>query len=101
MMLMNAGARPQVWTTSIRCGRRTNRKARGCFGSDQGWISFCLGPNEPRWSKADGVYSFRNHLKAQSALPAGARIVFFHGNQDPWQSEVQHQYKWIGEHYTP
>lgn len=96
MMLMTAGARRQVWDRFDPSTSPQAAKAAGCFGSDQGWISFCLGNGEARWSQADGVYSYRNHLRhtAPSAprrgtLPADARIVMFHGAHDPWGEEAQ------------
>lgn len=101
MMLLTAGARPQVWTTFDPQNSPRESKAAGCFGSDQGWISYCLGPNERKWSQRDGVYSFRNDIKPVRGLPvpAGARVVFFHGNDDPWSLQVQSDCAWVREHY--
>lgn len=99
MMLMSAGARAKVWeefdpNTSPAQGRRL-----GYFGSDQAWIGACLGPNEAKWSKADGVYSWRNDIAANGGgLPDNARIVMFHGKVDPWSPEAQ-QCSWVREHY--
>src|SRR4029079_12831383 len=66
MMLMTAGARPQVWTqfnaaTSPRMAFKAGR-----FGSDQGWISYCLGKVEPIWTTKDGVYSFNIHIRPKT-----------------------------------
>lgn len=99
MMLMTAGARPQVWTRFDPATSPHQAKASGCFGSDQGWISYCLGPGERKWTRDDGVYSFRNDIAAARTLPANARIVFFHGRHDPWNSYVQTNYAWVREHY--
>lgn len=100
MMLMTAGARQQVWTTfDPRTSPRRARAAQ-CFGSDQGWISYCLGPNEKKWTQADGVYSYRNDIKPKrSALPRDARIIFFHGRQDPWSLDVKTHHPWAVEHW--
>lgn len=99
MLLMTAGARRQVWETfDPETSPRLALAAR-CWGSDQGWISYCLGPGEARWSKADGVYSFRNDLSQTRALPADARIVFFHGKHDPWHADVQARHPWVSEHW--
>jgi hypothetical protein len=100
MVLMTAGARPQVWTQfDPHRSPELARRAR-CYGSDQGWVSYCLGPREARWSTADGVYSFRNDLRhRRGGLPAGARIVMFHGRFDPWSPEVQRQHPWVQEHW--
>jgi len=98
MWLLRAGARRQVWD-QFDPGRSPLRAKRaGQFGSDQGWISYCLGPGEARWTQRDGVYSFRNDLKGTGKLPADARIVFFHGHGDPWSPEHR-RLPWVRAHY--
>lgn len=101
MFLMTAGARRQVWERFDPKESPKRAMAAGCFGSDQGWISYCLGPRETKWTRDDGVYSFRNDLRMKGirALPENARIVFFHGRHDPWHRDVQHEYPWAREHY--
>jgi hypothetical protein len=102
MMLLRTGTRSKVWdefdpVKSPGIGRRL-----GYVGSDQAWIGACLGKNEKRWTAADGVYSFRNQIQAprgNGKLPDNARIVFFHGQFDPWQESVQNRYPWIREHW--
>lgn len=99
MILLRAGARPQVWerfdpVTSPRESLRAQ-----CWGSDQGWISFVLGNVEAKWGRKDGVYSYRNDLQRCPSLPANAKIVLFHGNTDPWQPAAQARHSWIPEHY--
>lgn len=99
LFLLRAGTRSQVWQTFDP--RRSPQQARsaGHFGSDQGWISHCLGPKEAKWTTADGVYSFRNHLlPMQGHLPANAKVVVFHGNVDPWSREAQ-QLDWVKAHW--
>lgn len=98
MMLLTAGARPQVWESFDPATSPTRAKQARCFGSDQGWISYCLGPNEAKWSKDDGVYSYRNDSLAVEPLPINARIVLFHGRHDPWGIEPQ-QLDWVRAHY--
>jgi hypothetical protein len=103
MFLMDAGARPQVWTTFHPKKSPMQARVAGHFGSDQGWISFCLGPHEAKWTQADGVYSFRNHLHGETAapsqqLPANATVVIFHGHRDPWDRHSQ-RIDWVREHY--
>lgn len=101
MVLMTAGARRQVWEQfdPVRSPRLS--RAAGCFGSDQGWISYCLGPGEAKWTREDGVYSFRNDVQPSnlSRLPANARIVMFHGRHDPWDDYVQTNCPWVRTHY--
>lgn len=102
MVMMTAGARSRVWTTFHPQRSPALSKAAGQFGSDQGWISACLGPGEKKWTRADGVLSFRNdivnHLHGP-ILPRHARIIFFHGNDDPWMPTVQRKYPWIAKFY--
>lgn len=100
MFMLTAGARPQLWTEfDPRVSPKLARKA-GRFGSDQGWISYKLGPGEAMWTRADGVYSFRVHLEPTGAdeLPANAKIVMFHGKVDPWAWKAQ-RLAWVREHY--
>lgn len=101
MFLLRAGTRSQVWTDFDP--RRSPDLAydRGFFGSDQAWLSFTLGNGEARWSRADGVVSFRNEIRpsGSKALPDGTRVVVFHGEHDPWSPFVQARYPWAREHY--
>ena len=99
LFLMTAGARPQVWTTFDRIESPRAAHRAGHFGSDQGWISYCLGPKEAKWTAADGVYSFKNDLLKTGKLPTDARVVVFHGEQDPWAPRVQQAHAWVVEHY--
>jgi hypothetical protein len=100
LMMLRAGTRTQVWTkfdprTSPQQAHRANAR-----GSDQGWISYCLGNREAIWTERDGVLSFRNHVAVNGhRLPVGARIVAFHGRNDPWQAETQRVSPWIKEYY--
>lgn len=96
---LRTGTRPQVWTDFDPNSSPQRAKAAGCFGSDQGWISYCLGPGEARYTTQDGVYSYRNHLAHDhNRLPQNARIVVFHGHIDPWSSYAQ-QIPWVRQHY--
>lgn len=101
MVLMRAGARPQVWERFDPRTSPQQAKRAGCFGSDQGWISYCLGPGEAKWGRADGVYSFRNDIQPRrTPLPGNAKVVFFHGRHNPWHRDVQQQYPWVKEHWA-
>ncbi len=103
MFLLRAGTRAKVWEGFDPLRSPAIAKAKGYWGSDQAWIGAALGPDEPRWGRADGVYSFRNDLQNQYAparpLPDDARVVFFHGKHDPWDHDVQAKYAWVSEHY--
>jgi hypothetical protein len=100
MVLMTAGARRQVWEAFDPLASPAAARAAGHFGSDQGWISHCLGPQEAKWTRADGVYSFRNDLQGKVfTLPDDARVVMFHGRFDPWRDDVQARYPWVRSHW--
>ncbi len=102
LVLMNAGARRHVWDRFDPKISPTLAVKAQCFGSDQAWISYCLGPGEKKWSKLDGVYSFRNDFRMKSVrdLPANARLVMFHGSEDPWGVRVLRDYPWVRQHYV-
>ena len=96
--LLRAGTRSRVWTEFTPDAPRLTRTM---VGSDQAWISHTLGPGESMWGEADGVYSYRNHLKEGALpLPPNARIVFMHGKFDPWDQLAQERSPWIKEHWT-
>ena len=99
MVLMTAGARKGVWEQfDPKTSPKKAFQAR-CWGSDQGWISYYLGPGETKWSKLDGVYSYRNDLKTTGGrLPSDARIVLFHGAVDPWSPCAQ-RLDWVRTHW--
>jgi hypothetical protein len=100
MMLIAAGAAPELFTEFDPSTSPLAAKAAGCLGSDQGWISYRLGRGRPVWTAADGVYSFWVHLERQKKrLPPGARMVVFHGHRDPWMPEVQSEFAWVREHW--
>lgn len=100
MYVLTAAARRQVWDTFDPRTSPARTAAAGFYGSDQAWLCACLGPREATWTKADGVYSFRNDLKFKtSSLPANARIVMFHGHRDPWDDPMCRELAWVREHY--
>lgn len=101
LFMLTAGSRRTVWDNFDPLRSPIRAKRARCFGSDQGWISYILGPNEARWSTADGVFSFRNDIVATNVvdLPAAARVVLFHGKRDPWDLDVQQQHPWVPVHY--
>lgn len=100
MWLLRAGTRRQVWETFDPERSPAQTRALGYVGSDQAWIGACLGPGETRWTTRDGVYSWRVHLRrGRDVLPAGARIVMFHGADDPWMPHVRQRQPWVARHY--
>lgn len=81
MLMLTAGAMPQVWERFRPDGGPRVARARGFRGSDQAWISYAA-PGAPTWTTADGVYSYK--VDCRKGLPAGARMVNFHGQSKPW-----------------
>lgn len=100
MFLMTAGARKQVLERFDPKRSPLEAKAAGNFGSDQGWISRCLGPGEATWTTKDGVYSYNIHIRRNGGtLPRDARITFWHGNLDPWSPAAVAVAPWVQEHW--
>ncbi len=100
MMLLRAGSRRQVWDLFNPLTSPRESLRAGSWGSDQGHISHILGPGEARWTTDDGVYSFRNHIRAKpNKLPENAKLVSFHGRLDPWHPEAQ-KLEWVQRYWT-
>lgn len=95
MFMLRAGARPHVWTDFDPTWSPIETRRAGLYGSDQAWVALCLGPDEKTWSAADGVLSFRLNVENRHRLPDNARIVFFHGNGDPWDPPIQKRHPWV------
>jgi hypothetical protein len=93
MWLLTPGAFPQVWEDFDPRVTPNRLKKLGYIGTDHSQWSRVLGPNQPTWTAADGVVSYRYHC--QRGLPPGARIVFFHGKEKPWTVRED----WVREHY--
>lgn len=107
---MDAGAFPHVYETFDREKALGLRECGRFSGYDQAWISFVL-PEQPVWTREDGVVSFRadilggGDLPALSdeaapyrfAPPASARIINFHGKHNPRDADVQAAFPWIAE----
>lgn len=93
MLLLKSGTHREVWARFDPLTSPTAAKVAGFRGSDQAWLSLCL-PAIPRWTQADGVFSFRQARE----LPADARIVFFHGGTKPWSVGAQ-RLEWVRELY--
>ena len=100
MMMMRAGARAKVWREFDRVTSPKRGRDLGFVGTDQAWISACLGPGETTWGERDGVLSYRQHCCRGPDLPAGARIVFFHGKLDPSMPALQERTPWIKQHWV-
>lgn len=98
LMLLRAGARPDVWEAFDPDRSPQIARGVGFVGSDQAWISL-RAFGAPTWSEEDGIYSYRRDIEPRGgALPADARIVVMHGNTDPWSPAAQ-ALPWVREHW--
>lgn len=109
LFMMDAGAFPHVWD-SFDPALALRLRTQGLFGGyDQAWISHVL-PGQERWTREDGVLSFRVDVLQNQPLilhkalpspipPAGARIIHFHGRHNPRDAEVQKACPWIADLY--
>lgn len=95
MFMLRAGARPSVWTDFDPVWSPIQTRRAGLYGSDQAWIAYNLGGDEKTWTAADGVLSFRLNAERSRSLPDHARVVFFHGNGDPWDPPIQKRFPWV------
>lgn len=99
MWILTAGKRSQLWTDFHPTFSPKLAHQAGFLGSDQAWIGFRLGRGEATWGVDDGVFSYRVHIRQNgNVLPAKARVVFFHGNYDPW-SPACISLPWVREHW--
>lgn len=91
MVLMTAGARPQVYKRFTP--ERAAEAGRRFLGSDQAWINAMLGPGEATWGREDGVYWWPLRLDER------CRIMFPHGRPKPWDVVANDSSRWVVEHY--
>jgi len=91
MVMMNAGARPQVFEKFTPEGAAESRKH--FVGSDQAWISHVLGRGEKTWGQRDGVYYKRLLPGDTWRPPHNMRLLFFPGTPKPW--DIQDSVPWI------
>jgi hypothetical protein len=81
MMLLSAGARPQVYEQFDQAG--ADASGAEFFGSDQAWLAHVLGPGEATWSEADGVWHLNRYM--QRVRKAHPTVLFFPGKRKPWE----------------
>jgi hypothetical protein len=111
MVMMDAGARKEVWEEFDPVTSMEQARARQFIGTDQAWISARL-PGERVWTREDGVLSRYDlgvrdsklagrarRLGMSAPLPDDARIVFFHGPFDPAHPDLQARCPWLADHY--
>ena len=116
MLLLKAGSRPEVYERINQ--REIDIATERYLGSDQAWIGYVLGPNEPVWTENDGVYRWsvrqfpapvknrRNFAASRKALPdqeldpqppQDMRVLFFMGGYKP--RDLKSAYPFIERHY--
>ena len=119
MLMMDAGARPEVFKAFNFAEARMLKASKGLVGSDQAWIEHVLGSDEAIWTADDGVMSFKVNLDGDDTKKTGAklagrdkrlgmqhcrledaRIVFFHGQHDPSMVSLHREYPWIADYWS-
>lgn len=107
LFTMDTGAYPHVWY-AFNEGKALALRQAGIYGGyDQAWISYAL-PGAPRWTKADGVLSFRHDILngedlanasgENLVLPKKTKIVNFHGKYNPRDQAVHMVMPWVEEY---
>lgn len=99
LIMMNAGARQQVWKdfdpiNSLNLLDKL-RNEKNLVGSDQAWIQTILGNHESMFTESDGVYDFS--FLPDKKLPTNAKMIFFPGKVDP--SQEKNHVDWIIRHW--
>lgn len=98
---LKSGTRKKVWETFNPKLSPDIARKKGYVGTDQAWIGAALGPLEARWSKLDGIYSYRVHFQqtGKRTLQGDEKIIFFHGSNDPSKEETQVAAPWVLDYY--
>jgi len=94
MMLITAGARPQVYEHLTIEGAAL--AGQQFVGSDQAWITHCLGPNEATWGYEHGVFAYRPSTRRHWAH---CRVMFFPGHIKPWTLPTMRLDRAVMAHY--
>lgn len=104
LVLVTPGAHEKVWTAFDPNESPKKTVRASCYGSDQGWLAYCLKDKAAFWKigpGGDGIYFFGQHLRINAKgreLPKDARIVSFHGRGYPWD-DIHREIPWVREHY--
>lgn len=84
MIMMTAGCRPQVFTEFT--AEKARESGKVYVGSDQAWISYCLGRGESVFDEKDGVTHYSPGWIRKCGnppaftFPVDTKILFFPGN---------------------
>ena len=109
VLLITPGSMDDIWRTykakPKRIIRQTEEDGWGAkVNTDQAVAGYLLQDRAvPVWTDADGIRGFRvfagKHGQRGKSLPAGTRIVSFHGPRDPSVEDLQDKCPWIMEHW--
>jgi hypothetical protein len=109
VMLITPGAQEALWQRYMADPWRIFAEADADgwgpkVNSDQALACYLLKDQDvPVWTEADGIRAFRvfagKHGDRGQVLPAGTRLVSFHGPRDPSIKDLQHKAPWIREHW--
>lgn len=105
LVLMDAGVLHHMWEEFDAEPKNVHARARqeGWQVSDMavlGYYASRMRPLPPTWGPDDGVYAYWRDVRGRSgALPPGARVVTFHGNDNPGDAKVRALCPWLDEHW--
>lgn len=109
VLLITPGARADVWERYRADPKRVFAEADKAgwwpkVNSDQAVMSYLMQHDDvPVWTAEDGICAYRvfagKHGQRGKVLPAGVRIVSFHGPRDQSMPDLQHKSPWILDHW--
>lgn len=95
LYLLTTGSHPEVWENFKGAASIADARDAGFRGSDQAWISYCVGRKARIWPQNAGIYSVRDFLDKNQPLPDAARLVHFNGPRKPWDCQLD----WVTTHW--
>lgn len=102
VLLMDAGAAPEIWTDFHADPQGVWKKAKGAgFScSDMSVIGLYLDKiKPPTLGPKDGLVAYWRDVKPKGRLPEHARAVLFYGNDNPHDPKVMAKNPWIRQHW--
>lgn len=99
LVLMDAGARAEVWNSFDPTRSPGVVRDAGLIGTDQAWIAHVLGSDQPVWDARDGVMYFTRDCVPD--LPPQSRVVFFAGPLKAHMVAAQRQAPWLARRMAP
>ncbi|MGL4557146.1 MAG: hypothetical protein ACRCV5_06565 [Afipia sp.] len=96
---LNTGAHTDVWDRFDPLRSPRIAKDAGMFGSDQGWMSYCLYPPPGEFTRRDGAYYAKWLPHGGKELNDEARIIQTPGDLKPWNQHAHRAYPWMRKHW--